>query len=465
MDASTRNWESEENADVVLRVHEAQIQQLYRQTWVGLGGAFITTLTVCAILWQVVPQSRLVLWGVIQVAIGFARALLAVTYQRKAPTGTEIYTWARIHVTGITLAALMWALPSYFLWPSGHTMHQVVWPICVVSLSATSVAMYCTWKPSYMVFLLLTTVPLAFRLVSEGGLVYIALGLLALIFILVLSQTGRTMHSATVQTLLVSIRNEMLSAFLAEEKAKQEALTRDLQTAHDQLRRLSLTDELTGLWNRRYLNATLPEDVAQVLRYYRRTHKGSENTLPRDTDLVFAMVDLDHFKSVNDTYGHGAGDQVLMQMRQVLAVACRDMDTVVRWGGEEFLVVARNMRRDNFTLLVERIRRAVAHHPFDIGGKAPLHMTCSVGAAVFPFLTQWPDALSWEKVVELADGCLLAAKKSGRNAWIGVLPGGAATLQDFMPDQTGRLSLLVQEGKVEIRTSLPPTAPLRWAEL
>ncbi|MBE0685315.1 MAG: GGDEF domain-containing protein, partial [Anaerolineaceae bacterium] len=103
-----------------------------------------------------------------------------------------------------------------------------------------------------------------------------------------------------------------------EEKAKQEELTHQLRITHDQLHQISLTDELTGLRNRRYLNATVHEHVAQVLRSYHKFDQGSEKINPNNNDILFIMVDLDHFKVVNDTYGHVAGDQILKQVSHLL---------------------------------------------------------------------------------------------------------------------------------------------------
>ena len=456
--------ETGENTDIILKVKEAQIRQLYKQTWAGLTGVLVITPSVCIALWQVIPQWKLLLWGGISVLLAIVRGFLTAAFQRKSPSGSDIYQWAKLHVIGVTASGLVWALPSLFLWPGNSPIHQLVWPICIVALSVSAVATYCTWTLSYIAFLILSAVPISLRLLSEGGLVYVVLGLLGLFFTAILARTGRVMHTTSLHELEAGIRNEALSLFLSKEKAKQEELNRKLQTAHDQLRQLSMTDDLTGLWNRRFLNATIPEDVAQVVRNYHNVHKGLENLMPINIDIVFLILDLDHFKVVNDTYGHGAGDQVLIQIRQLLIEFSRDTDTVIRWGGDEFLVVARNSRRSNYMVLVERIRRAVESHQFDIGMEKPLRLTCSIGAAVFPFLSTWPEALSWDRVVELADACLYAAKRSGRNAWVGIIPTGLAGLDDLTPHLAEHLPDLLQEGKLEMKTSLPDDVVLCWTD-
>lgn len=192
---------------------------------------------------------------------------------------------------------------------------------------------------------------------------------------------------------------------------------RALAAANEALTALSLTDPLTGLKNRRYLDSTLGTLTDEVLRLHARLPSGKA---PPKVDMIFIMVDLDHFKAVNDTYGHAAGDLVIQQTRTLLVNACRKSDIVARWGGEEFLVVARSTRRDHGHYLAERIRASVRAHAFDVGGGALLHKTCSVGWAPFPFLPEAPQAVSWEEVVQLADRCLYAAKHGGRDRSVGL---------------------------------------------
>ncbi|MCV2369783.1 diguanylate cyclase [Roseateles oligotrophus] len=193
----------------------------------------------------------------------------------------------------------------------------------------------------------------------------------------------------------------------------------ELEQAYSALEDVSLTDPLTGLRNRRFLEKHLAAEVSQSLRYYERWQREPAVPPPADADLLFLLVDIDHFKRVNDDWGHPAGDQVLVQMRERLARTFRDSDYLVRWGGEEFLVVARANHREQITLLAERVRAEVAGERFVIEAAEPLALTCSVGFACLPFIPSRPEALSWAQVVGLADQALYIAKRNGRNAWVG----------------------------------------------
>lgn len=196
--------------------------------------------------------------------------------------------------------------------------------------------------------------------------------------------------------------------------------THELSDANARLQELSLRDPLTGLRNRRFLSQHLEADIALTLRRYEDWRADQTIKAPHEADVLFFLIDLDHFKAVNDRFGHHAGDQVLMQMRERLQEVFRDSDFVVRWGGDEFLTVARGSHRSDAAMIAERIREVVASRPFSIGGEQTLHVSVSVGFATFPFVPSAPNAVSWFAVVRLADHALYMAKQAGRNAWFGL---------------------------------------------
>lgn len=182
-----------------------------------------------------------------------------------------------------------------------------------------------------------------------------------------------------------------------------------LAIANQQLEMASYTDPLTGLRNRRYLMNQLPQDLA----FYRR--KGPE-CFAKDHVLLFALIDVDHFKQINDRYGHSAGDLVLQQFSTLLSDLVRVGDYVTRWGGEEFLIVSRPLSRQHALAYAARICRLVASHPFDVGLATPLNITVSVGYSEYA-LGQGALRLDWQELIELADSALYYVKGAGRNGW------------------------------------------------
>ncbi|MET3118448.1 diguanylate cyclase (GGDEF)-like protein [Undibacterium sp. GrIS 1.8] len=194
----------------------------------------------------------------------------------------------------------------------------------------------------------------------------------------------------------------------------------ELEHAYREQQQASLTDPLTGLRNRRFLLQHIDNDVAMTLRRNKKRLQRAAAEMPADIDLVFFMIDIDHFKLINDKYGHAAGDLVLVQMRERLQKVARETDYIIRWGGEEFLLVARGTDRSEAKIIAERLRAAVSSLAFDLADGVKIAKTCSVGFACFPFLPEHPRQLSWSQVVELADIGLYHAKQSGRDAWVGM---------------------------------------------
>lgn len=222
----------------------------------------------------------------------------------------------------------------------------------------------------------------------------------------------------------------------------------ELERAYKALEEVSLTDQLTGLRNRRFFLQHVESDVALSLRGYDGGEAGT------DRDLVFYMVDLDHFKAVNDRHGHAAGDSVLVQMKDRLREVFRESDYLVRWGGEEFLVLARATDRGGAHVVAERIRQAVSSRDFVLPDGAPLARTCSIGFACYPFLPSHPRLLSWSQVVELADLGLYISKHSGRDAWTAVHATDAARPEELFPRLVHQLDECVERGEARIVTSL-----------
>jgi diguanylate cyclase (GGDEF)-like protein len=170
-----------------------------------------------------------------------------------------------------------------------------------------------------------------------------------------------------------------------------------LQALIDGLVELSSRDPLTGLANRRSFDLALARELDRVAR------SGEQ--------ALLLAVDIDHFKRVNDTHGHGMGDEVIRMVSRAVCDSVRPMDMVARLGGEEFAVILPNCGTDDGIHVAERIRRRVAAYGVPLADGGQLHVTVSVGGAQAP---QWvrSSALLWS---ERADTQLYRAKSSGRN--------------------------------------------------
>ncbi|QSB04688.1 diguanylate cyclase [Natronoglycomyces albus] len=185
--------------------------------------------------------------------------------------------------------------------------------------------------------------------------------------------------------------------------AKQASVAVENVLLHRQAERLSLTDPLTGLWNYRFLQVSLQREIDRVRRFNRPS--------------ALLAIDLDHFKAVNDTYGHPVGDQVLAEVARRLNAQIRDVDSAFRQGGEEFMVLLPETNTAGANTVAERLSQAVSSQPFTVrlpGDKQSiqLNITISLGIAVFG-----EHGSNTGEIISAADNALYAAKSAGRDTW------------------------------------------------
>jgi diguanylate cyclase (GGDEF)-like protein len=169
---------------------------------------------------------------------------------------------------------------------------------------------------------------------------------------------------------------------------------RELEAVLSKLEVLAITDPLTELYNRRYFETVMEREFSRTVRY-----KSPSSCL---------MIDVDHFKNVNDEYGHRAGDLVLKELATIIKDCLRKIDTVARWGGEEFIVLLPGTNKTNALRAASRILNSISGHKFS--GIAQ-QITVSIGIASVPD----PPINSAERLIDTADFALYEAKSKGRN--------------------------------------------------
>jgi diguanylate cyclase (GGDEF)-like protein/PAS domain S-box-containing protein len=170
----------------------------------------------------------------------------------------------------------------------------------------------------------------------------------------------------------------------------------DRKTLENELEEMATRDPLTGLFNRREMSRVLEEELDRARRYQR--------------PMAVLWVDFDHFKDVNDTFGHAAGDSVLRSISRLLLGSVRSVDAIGRFGGEEFVIVLPEMDLEEAQDTAERLRRKVAEKPQPLGNGQEVPLTISVGVAVYPDHGQTAPTLC-----AAADKAMYLAKQRGRN--------------------------------------------------
>ncbi len=177
-------------------------------------------------------------------------------------------------------------------------------------------------------------------------------------------------------------------------------LERSLRKANEEIKTLSITDSLTGIYNRLYLTEHLPREIKRARRY--------------EHHLSVLLCDLDHFKRINDTFGHQIGDQVLKYFADYIRASIRDnIDWVARYGGEEFIIVVPETDFNGACVMAERLRLGISKKLIETEEKA-IRITASIGVTGFDADTS-SEKVSPESMINQADKCLYKAKQEGRN--------------------------------------------------
>jgi diguanylate cyclase (GGDEF)-like protein len=238
----------------------------------------------------------------------------------------------------------------------------------------------------------------------------------------------------------IELQVQELEATVRQRTAELEAANAALRAANAEIERASLTDPLTGLGNRRDASRRLEASADER----RRNDSGRQ---------VVLMLDIDHFKQVNDRYGHSGGDALLVAFADLLRRHCRSDDLAVRWGGEEFLM--RFGVRDEAHALAraEALRIAIREARFPLGGGKEGQCTSSIGLACLPLDPARPDWLDWQQVIDLADHALYLAKHGGRDRVVGLFATGLAPC----PSDSASADALLSAGCIEVRAA--PSGP------
>ncbi|MEM7217147.1 MAG: two-component regulator propeller domain-containing protein [Pseudomonadota bacterium] len=220
---------------------------------------------------------------------------------------------------------------------------------------------------------------------------------------------------------------QALEAQVERRTGELDARNRELEALNRRVTAASYTDALTSLYNRRY--------VDQRLRSGQMVERRGEPTL-----RFCMMIDLDGFKLINDEHGHAAGDRALLQVRDQLLDATRAGDTVIRWGGDEFLIIGTIASVADLTTFAERIRLVVTQRRYRLGNSQSAELSCSIGAVPLPFTGAPVDAddgpaiLGWEQSLMVADAAAYLVKSHGKNGWA-VLSAAS----DFSLEEASRL--------------------------
>ena len=379
-----------EDAAYEAALRESLVKELYGRSAVSLL-ALVPLLFILRALfdfpWSLAPGLK---WAFGFLVLVLAARLALLAWIRLNPERLSPRAMSWCFLAGVTAIALGFAAVNFTAWTHLDVAQVGLLVIIHAGINAAALSSLAPSAWAYLAYMGLDVASLLFLSAAKGGMgnQNNLLVLMLAIYLVALTVLSLQAHRSLVQQALSALK----------------------------LKDMSLQDALTGLRNRRFLLEFMGPESELVLRSWQ---PGS----PVQQSLDILMLDLDHFKQVNDTYGHPAGDAVLKQLATLLAGALRRQDLLIRWGGEEFVIVARGADRGYALTLAERIREKVGAHTFLLPDGTELKLTCSLGYSLYPFSPGHARRLSWEQVLSLADACLYRAKTLGRNRAIGAFPG------------------------------------------
>ncbi|NDW14248.1 diguanylate cyclase [Alteromonas genovensis] len=220
----------------------------------------------------------------------------------------------------------------------------------------------------------------------------------------------------SVRTRALMKRNDMLEKMVEERTLAYERVNKELEQKNDALRQVANTDPLTGLSNRRAIKEYLPKlfDTinARQIGYKNAEGKHAGKEASEDICALF-LIDLDNFKRINDEFGHDKGDSVLTYVADAIESVSRPEDCLLRWGGEEFLLIVPTIKKQSFKALNDRLHAALTNLHYKLGLPSPI--TMSIGAVWLPWENSQTDFHQWEHSMLLTDLALYRVKETGRN--------------------------------------------------
>lgn len=358
------------------KVHPKLTQVIVEQTPRVMVAMVIIASIYFYIFLAYVPLLFLFLWLLVQIMIAayrFYNAKLLQKYLDEKDEKAVEKNVFRFLLSNI-LQAIMWTLASFFAVVYAPQPYELVTFVMVVGVVTAALLVMSAIYKAYLIYFMLMMLPQLGILYYYGegqhmGLLYFTLAYIPSIIIL-----SKALHESRLEAIIAN-----------------DALQKNVNRLHE----LSITDTLTSLYNRRYFF-----EVAQNLLLV---------TQREESNISLLMLDIDHFKVINDTYGHQAGDFILVSISKEIKELMRESDIFARIGGEEFTILLHKTSRDGAKVIAEKIRKRVAEKNFVFKGNS-IEVTISIGISSLDAKNKYIDELYKE-----ADKKLYEAKESGRN--------------------------------------------------
>ncbi|EPJ96834.1 diguanylate cyclase [Pseudomonas sp. CFII68] len=353
------------------QVRTDRLQQLFRQSVSAVFGSYLAAIMLSWLCWDRFEHGAIFWWMVILTASTLLRIAMFVAYFRSDESQRTPQQWERKYWVTLVLSASIWGGGAFVLMPADDLLSQALVMLFTVGMSVSAVSCYSAYRDMTLVSIGVVLLPCTIWLLFQPSPIQVGMALSILVFT---AFAARATHKMS-QALEIAFR-----------------LTREMEQANSISTRAAQTDELTGLKSRR----AFFEHAQQLYNECKAKRQG----------LCAVMLDMDHFKHINDTYGHQVGDQVLRQMGAVISSSFRATDIHGRLGGEEFAILLPDTSIGVATQIAELLVDTIAGLMIE-----PVHcISASLGVASTEACNK-----DLHSLMNDADKALYRAKALGRN--------------------------------------------------
>jgi len=374
-------------------------------------------------LWNIVPIHRLLIWYILNVFFVVARYFVLSLYKRGYKKD-KFRFWRIFIFLSLIISGFLFGSAGFLLIDPERMEYILFIYFILGGMVAGSLGTYHNSLLMYFSYSSTVFLQILIALVFIDHSIAPLMILLGLIYYTLMSASAIHMNQDLSGFLAIKYENFELVKNLNMEKNIVEKLNNELIGKNKRLKDLSNMDSLTGLKNRRYLNEVVSPEMYNFVQNYTMEKEGNNKRI-KDKSKGFGVliIDLDHFKNVNDRYGHDSGDLVLTQFSSILIKNIRANDVAVRIGGEEFVIILKNLEHKALSILAEKIRISIENSLFQITSNRTINITCSIGMIFCPFERSSLSNHTLDQVIGLADKALYYAKSHNRNVSVAVSSG------------------------------------------
>ncbi|MCP3925389.1 MAG: diguanylate cyclase [Desulfobacterales bacterium] len=395
-------------------VETEKVKILVDNLSISMPSTILNAVILIIVLWNLVPHETLLIWAFINIAFVILRYGM-VNLFRRGVKQTKYRQWQFAIFSSFVIAGLLFSSCSLYFFQYIDFQYIIFIYFILGGMVAGSVGSYHNNLMMYFgysatVFLLPTIVIFGF-----STPVTTPMTIMGLIFYTISSISAKRLNRDLSDYLLLKYENMQLVE-------QTEKLNIELINKNETLKELSLVDPLTKLKNRRYLFENYIHEIeADVKNMVIEKSGNNKRSNKKNVGYSVLLIDIDYFKNVNDKYGHECGDMILEQFSLKLTEMVRKDDVVSRIGGEEFVIILKQITNDNAYDHAKKIRKNIESSAFNISLDREIKITCTIGLINYPFFNSSKEYLKFDQALFLADKALYYGKENGRNRSVNVI--------------------------------------------